>query len=1207
VGVIGLLALAIVPEGSAAERLALLVIVGMSLATATGWLQLLLGDRSRRSALESVQHSTSRAWPLVTVSVLIIASFAAQTWFRPGATISGGDLDVPNGTAWLSRLFQPWGWDGSTLGEASNLSLKLPWGAVLGLVHTLGGDPALAQRIWYTSLFTGAALSALALLASLRMSPVAAFVGTFVYLFNPYVLTWVNTWDNYLLALSLLAGLPAALIAASSGQLSTRSSAMLVAISGPLIGYAFLVPPLVGMILALMLVTPLVATFVYGRAAGLRCLRALALGLALLLVASAYWIVPTLIHLSSAIPSQLASLSDWTWTESRATLRNGLWLNAHWAWSYPEYFPYAPIYDLPPISFARFLLPAVAFSGLAITTRTFRDQGVRRERHLRIAVVSATIALSAIVLSTGTNPPGNVIFDPLYRLPYGWLLREPTRFLMLACLAYAVLVAVAIDAFGDEWPSIHSATVKRLTKPSIRLVTVPVTLVTMLLLGLPFYTGAIVPDVGRTLPVGFNSGRATHVRMPAYWADMAQFVNSLPVKGNLLIMPPDDLYQMPYTWYYGTDEFVIESFNRLVVMPDLRGYAPALPQLATAVNLTAQSILDRNWAQADALVRVLDTPLILVRRDIQTPYPGHSTLSPWQLADALAGAPNFKLIRTIGSLDLFRVQTELAGTEVAQGFATINSATPDLRLLSQLPTGTALISSEPRPYAPSITQAPAVDQWSRTGATPTWQTSTSPGRSSRVTESSSGRQVDLGRAGTYLVPLSRGPVLFSPSTDADPLVALMTAEGARTTIANGAFANGLWGPVSDCDAVAPALAKASLRAVVLPNAAPRGLPALQLAATFDSACEMATLDWHGGPLVLGLLINHVQGAAPRICLWEIGPNRCASIPPLPDANRWSSYVTSIRPDSGTTALQLYLYADAHPTGTPSIEQYADVRAVEVPSLPNFSVRYSSDTRDLGVMISVAGRAAILNGDFVAGPWGQVADCHDVKANQAGKDLKATILSNATQDGLPALELAASFHSACVSAALDWKGGPLLLSLMIRHVSGSAPRLCLWETGPEKCALLPTIPDQRGWFQYHSPVTIDPGTTAINLYLYSDGGVANARTINDYAKVGLIEVASLPAFALLASPDLPSTASPQLVVVHSTYSTAWEGSRGEHVIVDGMLNGWLVQDQSQRFSTRYRPTMVVLAAQLLSLALAAGSLLFVIRHLIAQLIARVHRS
>ncbi len=219
VGVLLLLALGLLPEAGTTDRLAQSALIVLSLGIAAGWLQLLLTGRVHRQELRDVQSRGSKAWPMVIVFVAVAAGLVVQTWFRPGTTISGGDLNVPNGTAWLSRVFEPWSSDGSTLGEASDLSLRLPWGAVLGLVHAFGGEPALAQRIWYTTLFVGAGLSVLGLLASLRLSPLAALVGSAVYLLNPYVLTWVNTLDTYLVALGLIAAIPAALIAASSGRL----------------------------------------------------------------------------------------------------------------------------------------------------------------------------------------------------------------------------------------------------------------------------------------------------------------------------------------------------------------------------------------------------------------------------------------------------------------------------------------------------------------------------------------------------------------------------------------------------------------------------------------------------------------------------------------------------------------------------------------------------------------------------------------------------------------------------------------------------------------------------------------------------------------------------------------------------------------------------------------------------------------------------
>ena len=110
---------------------------------------------------------------------------------------------------------------------------------------------------------------------------------------------------------------------------------------------------------------------------------------------------------------------------------------------------------------------------------------------------------------------------------------------------------------------------------------------------------------------------------------------------------------------------------------------------------------------------------------------------------------------------------------------------------------------------------------------------------------------------------------------------------------------------------------------------------------------------------------------------------------------------------------------------------------------------------------------------------------------------------------------------------------------------------------------------------------DAGTTAINLFLYADGGGAR-RTINEYANVSVVEVASLPSLALLSSPQSSAPPSSELVVIHSSYSEAWQGSAGKHVLVDGMLNGWLVPPATTDFNARYGPRTLVQAAQWASL-------------------------
>ncbi|HEV2029126.1 MAG TPA: hypothetical protein VGS16_11455 [Candidatus Dormibacteraeota bacterium] len=929
-GIALLLALALVPEGNTANRLALIALIALGLATATGWLQLVLQGHPRYPKPASVITSGSRTWLLVAIAVATLLGLVAQTWFRPATTIAGGDLALPTGTAWIGRLFESWTWGGSTLGEPSQLPQALPWAVILGVVHAVGGDPGTAQRIWLTALFVGTGLCALGLLASLRISPIGALAATAVYVLNPYVLTWVNTYDVWIVAMLLLAAIPAALVAAGTGRISVLWGAVLVAASAPLVGYAFFNPPLVGMILAAALAAPLLVAWVEGRAAARRSLRTLLLATPMLLGVSAYWVVPAVLRVSQIAPGQFAGVAGWLWEEPRASIRNAFWLNTHWGWPFPEYFPYAGAYDLPPLSIARFVLPAIAFGALAVASYGHRrEQLVRRNRKLRLAVAAASVALFVIVLSTGTNPPGNAIFNPLYGLPFGWLLREPARFLMLAALAYAVLIAVSVDALLDGFMS-----AQRITVPALRLSIAPLALITAVLLAFPMYTGAFVPDNGPTLASWAISSRPTHVQMPAYWSEMARFADASPIEGAVLVMPSDDWYEMPYTWYYGSDDFIAKLFKRRVLVPSASGYAPASAGLIDAVTLTGRSIVRRDWRQTEVLLKALNTPFILVRRDIEAPYPNHSILSPDDLASALHAAPNIVLLRRIGLLDLYVLRDTVAETESGVGFTMVDTLTPDLRLLPLLPPNTALVSGAPQVGVPNVIEAPGLENWQDQGDKLVWHPPVPAGWTYRLADVESRKVVQLDRAGTLKSGNSDASVAYAPDLANHTLAVSLTG---RTAISNGDFAKGRWEPVYDCYQVSPTQAAPYLGAIVLPNSAPGGLPALQLSASFDSACERKALNWHGGSLVLSMMVNHLQGDAPRVCIWQTGPDLCATVPAIKDMTGWSTYRAIVSPDARSTGLTLYLYADALAPGHRTINQYANISIVEVSQLPNLAL------------------------------------------------------------------------------------------------------------------------------------------------------------------------------------------------------------------------------------------------------------------------------
>lgn len=944
--VTALLALGFVRDAPAlSDSLAIGALIAIGVAVTLGCLQ--FGLAGRLHATKSYEPITPRRkqWILGLSGVAFGSGLMVQTWFRPQTSIANGDIPPPVGTAWLGRLFEPWTWGGSSLGEPSQLPLSLPWAAVLGAVHQLGGDPELAQRIWYTMLFVAAGLGAFSLMAALRMSPLASCIGAAVYVLNPYVVSQVNTNPIFLAALFPLAAIPAALVAGGTSRVSVRMSAVLIALTAPILGYVFANPPLLGLILVVTLGTPLVVAWIDGWKPAMRSFRALLLAVPLLIAASAYWIVPAILHLAGFSGAHLGDISSWSWTETRATLRNAFWLNTIWAWSYPQFFPYAAAFDLPPLSITKFLVPAIAFAAIAqgLAAHT-SEQRFRNYRNLRVAVACAAVAVVVLLLSTGTNAPGNVFFDPLYNLPFGWLLREPGRFLILAALAYAVLVAVLanvplLPASANQVPhrlvvGIESGGTPRLLKVNLpqrrnldsRLPLVIVALIATVLTSFPLFTGQVVADNG-------PGAQTPHVHVPSYWTEMAGVVDKLQVQGAIVVLPPDDFYAMPYTWgYYGTDNFIVDLFQRHVLVPNAQGYTSAA-EVTAAVSLMSASILRGDWREAEDLSLALNAPLVLVRRDVQTPYVDRSITSPAKLATALGSAPNFFLVSRIGALDLFELTAASSEIEVAPSVATVESQTPDLRMLSLLPSRTALISDKPQLGVANVVESPPLEQWSTTGASFVWQRPAPAGWTYRLADLNTKTIVPLVKAGTFAAGNSATHVGYAPGPSNS---AVTVSVAGRSAISNGDFSNGLWSPVIDCNAVNADQARPYLTASVVTQSAPNGLPALQLSALLDSACESQTLRWAGGSLVVSLKVRRVQGNVPRLCLFETGPQRCASLPSIPAANGWASYSAAVTPDTGTSALDLYLYADAN-SQSRTISEYADVKILEVPSLTTFAL------------------------------------------------------------------------------------------------------------------------------------------------------------------------------------------------------------------------------------------------------------------------------
>lgn len=859
-------------------------------------------------------------WPFA-LAIACVTIGASQTWFISGTALAGGDMTPPVGTAWIGRLFEPWVWSGGNLGSPNTLPIDLPWAFVDFVVHELGGSGALAQRIWLSGLFVGAALAGYWLLRILGLAPIAAAAGALVWVFNPYVVADVGVNDVYLAAMVLVALWPAVVFEVARGRWRLRWALVAFLASTPLAGFVYSNPPLLGLAAGAAIIAALIAGWLDGRSAARRALSAVTGGLFVVAGASAYWLVPSLLALQG-VSAGLASTSSWGWTEGRVAVANGFWLNTVWGWSHRSYYPYAYLYNQLPLSLVKYLLPTIAFSSLALSGPL---NSSHQRRRARLAAFSALASLFLIIFGTGTVAPGSLVFDPIYHLPLGWLLQDPGRFLMAAALGYAIMIGVTVEIAVE----LSSTWVKRRVEQ--RSTQMPLfqlkgrtwaaafsttTAIAMVALvgAFPVAAGSLVPRFGKSIP-------ESHVRIPRYWTRLAAQMNHQSPHATVVILPPDDFYQMPYTWYYGADGFITNLLSAHVLDPTSAGYTPSSKELLSAVDQLAGSLLEHRWQAATDIMGALGATEMLVRGDINAHYPGTKIVPPAALMNALSLDPQAQLLDQVGPLRLYGI-TRADDRRPVRSIVTVNTNAPDLAVLQDLAPGAALVSGPPEPGHPSVLQTPPLSSWKIEGRYLRIAEKEPAGWRYRVaTLPSLAPLHNSGPAAPYV----RASVVSSRALpDGSTNVTLQVPLGTRL-LEDGGFSEGLWGPVGNCNAVPGTTASADLHAEIVAGAGPRGFPALQLSARADRACEAQTLHWSTGQLLVSLWYRSLRGEGASICLWEVGPNSCASgVPTLATTPGWHHLQFVSYPSKQTKKLILFLYATPQPFGSLAVDQYADL-------------------------------------------------------------------------------------------------------------------------------------------------------------------------------------------------------------------------------------------------------------------------------------------
>jgi hypothetical protein len=745
-----------------------------------------------------------------------------------------------------------------------------------------------------------------------------------LYAFNPYlllashVLTPVVSAGMVVVPLLLAWSIAAGRAAKSSGWFWLVTPCFAV-----LLGFTYVTPPLTGAALVVLACSPVLVWWLYGRAAFTRALRRVAGLAALLLAVSAYWAAPSVVQLATGTigTSGLSKVALAAY-EGRATLANSFWLNTVPLWNTHIYYQFSSAYNALPLSVLRYAPAVLAFGALAAVPWLVSSTTASRRTGARLIVAADCAGLPLIFIATGTRAPGSLLFDFLYHLPLGWLLQPPNRFLYLVALCYAVAVAALLNSLPSSRAVAAriAAFVRRRERPARRLVVASycaAALALVVALAAPVWpelSGAVIPSHAVSSRSDGPEDRlpSSRVRFPAFWQDMARYLNGSPAEGAVVVLPPHENYLVARTWYYGNTSFIQDMVKRLVLDPATSGGYVAYGSEAEVVpQLLAGAIVSGRAGLASDLLDALGVHYVLVAGDVLANFPGRVITHEFpaqELDTDLERAGAFRLVYRAGPLELFALTRNAAPSQVdGRQVVTTLSASPPLGVLSVLAGHAALVTAAPRPGLADAAFA-GVGEMELNGDTLRYKLAVQAGRRYEVvplfggqelpgaakTVSSDGRKAVIGPGVTALVARRGHDVVLDVTV-------------GTTKDVLGAFGSGDWSRVGNC---AHGDGDTGLSGLVLLHGGPGGRSAVRLADVRGSACIAQEVKWlpsDGSDMVVSGWVRHISGSPPRLCLWQSALSSCVAAPALPRGRGWShfEYAVPVSPVGGRVTLFVY--------------------------------------------------------------------------------------------------------------------------------------------------------------------------------------------------------------------------------------------------------------------------------------------------------------
>jgi arabinofuranan 3-O-arabinosyltransferase len=853
-----------------------------------------------RAAIPSWAPTPTAAWAYLAPS--LVAGVTVQFWFRGDSGLAGGDLTPP--IAPSDAYLAHWNQLVTGAGGPGYSIVWLPFYAGLRLFRRLGLSEVAFQRVWLSVLVAGSAAAVVFLAHQLLRSPLPAAVAGFLAIFNAYHLS--TGFDPVPLSATIAAAVLGGLVI-RAGRQERGAHPLLFAVASMTLGFVFINPPHLVLVLLWIAISALLACVAFGRVAGWRIGRFLLVGGTLSILFNLWWIVPATLTINSSVFAQqfvASGVVEWSWTQARSSVPNILALTSVWSWPQPEYYPYAARLDRVPFDVLQYTLAVAAGAGLLLA------QGRRR----LVAFCLGAVGLVTIFVLKGVHPPLSKTSLWLYdHLPGYWLFREPSKARLILVLVFSLLAGVAVLELL-RWSRVLAVAMAALLVGGA------------VAYSYPLVTGAVAPDKRPLLP-------STHVTIPDAWERAASYINSLQGSGKVVAFPRLDFYQAPTTWGYYGASFLGQLIHRPVIELAPGGYFADQP--VTALVDSLQDKLLKQDGDVSGVLQALGARYVLLRRDLDTSFPGRSFVPPSQLARVLPRTPGLRHIRSFGLVDLYEA-THVSEPEVYAARPVIWRGN-DAALYRVLPFAalTALVppaarerlngfaSGEARLTAAhkGILRLTVAQKPSRTkihvarAAGP--PVGSSPRRPTTITFSKLSTPLELVLGSGPRVVRHPGRTTYSRSTTT-PLYRFPSTEHPKRI----AIPTSLAREVGDCNAYDDRSPReVGLSARLLSRDGGR---TIRLSARDHSACVALPLPFHQPtPLLLRVRYWGVSGSPPRVCIWQDRPGRCVVGPPLNTNPGWHQLKAVVRPAPEAHELRLFFYADGA-GGSATVTEYRDV-------------------------------------------------------------------------------------------------------------------------------------------------------------------------------------------------------------------------------------------------------------------------------------------